>query len=67
MAIRKLKLDPESMRVETFAPEALPATRGTAFGYSGAYGPACASEWPNCNDIPDISNRCNRNDPADAG
>jgi hypothetical protein len=61
MTMRKLKLDPDAMQVESFSPQALPAERGTAFGYSGVYGPACASAWPNCNDIPDISWwSCNR-------
>ena len=58
--MRKLRLDPDAMQVESFAPQALPAARGTAFGYSGAYGPACASQPPNCNDIPDISWFCSR-------
>jgi hypothetical protein len=63
MTIRKLKLDPEAMQVQSFTPESLPAGRGTAYGYSGAYGPACVSQWPNCNDVDDPSNYCVRAGP----
>lgn len=48
MKIQKLTLDPDSLRVQTFAPERLEDARGTAFGYSGQYGPGCPSVCPNC-------------------
>jgi hypothetical protein len=48
--MRKKKLVLENLVVESFdsAPPPL-ADRGTVRGYlSGQYGPACASEYPNC-------------------
>lgn len=53
MAIRKLKLNADALQVQSFASQALPASRGTAYGYSGQFGPGCASEWPNCIEIRD--------------
>lgn len=67
MVTRKLKLDPETVQVQSFAPESPQAGRGTAYGYSGAYGPGCASQWPNCNDVPDISWNCVKNAPPAVG
>lgn len=52
MALRKLKLELDDVQVESFAPQAVASTRGTALGYatpSGQFGPECASRWPNCN------------------
>ena len=44
---KKLRLD--TLRVDSFEPAAQPATGdGSVYGYSGQYGPACASEDPNC-------------------
>lgn len=53
MKNRKLKLEAESLQVQTFGPESVQGARGTAFGYSGAFGPGCRSEWPNCIEYPD--------------
>lgn len=52
MALRKLKLALDDVQVESFAPRAAVSTRGTAVGHmaaSGDFGPACVSQFPNCN------------------
>lgn len=46
MAERKLRLDVDALHVQSFRPEGGIQGRGTAFGYSGVYGPQCASICP---------------------
>ena len=50
--MRKKKLNPETLDVQGFEPAPRPEARnGTVHGYiTGAFGPACASDWPNCID-----------------
>ena len=44
---KKLSLD--TLQVDSFEPaRQQPDQGGTVHGYSGQYGPACASEDPNC-------------------
>jgi hypothetical protein len=52
MTRKKLVLAAEALKVETFATANAGAVEGTVHGMelSGAYGPACASDPPNCND-----------------
>lgn len=50
------KLNLERLDVSSFEPVAPPATdrakeKGTVYGFSGQYGPACRSEYPNCNAV----------------
>ena len=56
--MRKKKLDPETLDVQGF--QTLPdagAAGGTVHGHvSGAYGPACASQCPNCPGTGSIEN-----------
>ncbi|HET7229233.1 MAG TPA: hypothetical protein VFJ16_04490 [Longimicrobium sp.] len=52
--MKKLNLD--HLQVSSFEPAPPPAReagakeKGTVYGFSGQYGPACRSEPPNCND-----------------
>ena len=48
----KKKLRMDTLRVESFEPEA-PASRvgGSVYGYSGEIGPLCGSEYPNCTGV----------------
>ena len=44
---KKLSLD--TLKVDSFEPaRQLSDAGGSVYGYSGQYGPACASEDPNC-------------------
>jgi hypothetical protein len=43
---KKLRLD--TLKVDTFEPAQPVIGDGSVYGYSGQYGPACASEDPNC-------------------
>jgi sulfatase maturation enzyme AslB (radical SAM superfamily) len=48
---KKLKLDDEMLRVESFAPAETPEQRGTAEGYqvyTGVYKPICQTGCPYC-------------------
>lgn len=49
MAIRKLKLDADTLQVQSFEPAPVQEQRGTVAGYSGQFGPDCVSVCPNCN------------------
>jgi coproporphyrinogen III oxidase-like Fe-S oxidoreductase len=48
---RKLRLDGDSLRVESFAPAEVPDQRGTVEGYqiyTGVYKPFCQTGCPYC-------------------
>jgi hypothetical protein len=50
MTRKKLVLSANELKVETFSTAQAASAQGTVHGMelSGAYGPACASEPPNC-------------------